>query len=268
MAPPVLELFDASVVKGGAPALAGVSLTVREGEHTAIVGPNGAGKSTLINLLTHDDRPLADADRAGPAVRVFGRDRWVVSELRAMLGVVSGDLHHRFVNGNSAGRIVARDAVLSGFFAAYGFVPDAEVTAAMRRRTGEALARLEVAHLADTPMHAMSTGEARRVLIARALVTNPRALVLDEPTTGLDIVARRQFLETVRGIARGGTTLVIVTHRVEEIVPEIQQVVLLRRGYVVAAGPKAATLTVANLTRAFGAEVALEEANGFYSARV
>jgi iron complex transport system ATP-binding protein len=130
------------------------------------------------------------------------------------------------------------------------------------------LARMGVAHLAGTTIDRISTGEARRVLIARALVTSPEALLLDEPTTGLDLVVRYQFLESIREVARQGTTLILVTHRVEEIIPEIESVVLLRRGRVAAAGPKAATLTSANLTAVFDAPIALAEAGGYYAGAV
>ena len=260
---PVLELRNATVRKGGKAALDSITLTINVGEHTAIVGPNGAGKSTLVNLLTHEERPLADG--GGSAVRVFGSDRWHVFELRSRLGIVSGDLHHRFVNGNSAGRITAHDAVLSRFFAAHGFLIEGEVTPQMRDAAEEALTRLGVGHLAGTTLDRMSTGEARRVLIARALVTNPDALLLDEPTTGLDLVARHEFLEAVREVARRGTTLLLVTHRVEEIIPEIQSVVLLRQGRVVAAGSKHTILTDGNLSAAFGASIALTEAAGYYA---
>jgi iron complex transport system ATP-binding protein len=260
---PVLELRNATVRKGGKAALDSITLTINVGEHTAIVGPNGAGKSTLVNLLTHEERPLADGGAS--AVRVFGSDRWHVFELRSRLGIVSGDLHHRFVNGNSAGRITAHDAVLSRFFAAHGFLIEGEVTPQMRDAAEEALTRLGVGHLAGTTLDRMSTGEARRVLIARALVTNPDALLLDEPTTGLDLVARHEFLEAVREVARRGTTLVLVTHRVEEIIPEIQSVVLLRQGRVVAAGSKQTILTDGNLSAAFGASIALTEAAGYYA---
>ena len=263
---PVLELRNATVRKGDKAALDSVTLTINEGEHTAVVGPNGAGKSTLVNLLTHEERPLADG--GGSPVLVFGTDRWNVFELRSRLGIVSGDLHHRFVNGNSAGRIAARDAVLSRFFAAHGFVIEGEVTPRMQDAASEALTRLGVGHLAETTLDRMSTGEARRVLIARALVTNPDALLLDEPTTGLDLVARHEFLEAVRDVARRGTTLVLVTHRVEEIIPEIQSVVLLRQGRVVAAGPKQTTLTDASLSATFGAPIALTEAAGYYAGAV
>jgi iron complex transport system ATP-binding protein len=263
--PPVLELNHATVVKGGRPALDDLTLSIAAGQHTAIVGPNGAGKSTLINLLTHDDRPFGGGDAA--TVRVFGRDRWNVAELRQRLGVVSADLHQRFVNGNSAGPILASDAVLSGFHSAYGFVTLAATTDDMRRATLNALRRMGAEHLAGTPLNRMSTGEARRVLIARALVTSPDALVLDEPTTGLDLVARQESLAAVRRIARDGTTLILVTHRVEEIVPEIERVVLLKRGRITADGPRSATLTSAALSEAFDAPVLLDERDGFFVAR-
>jgi iron complex transport system ATP-binding protein len=265
-APPVLELNHASVVKCGRAVLDDLTLSIKAGEHTAIIGPNGAGKSTLINLLTHDDRPFGGGEPG--AVKVLGRDRWTVAELRRRLGVVSADLHHRFAHGNSAGPILAVDAVLSAFDAAYGFVNRDAGTGEMRRATLRALARMGVEHLAQTPLNRMSTGEVRRVLIARALVTSPEALVLDEPTTGLDLVARQEFLAAIRRIARGGTTLVLVTHRVEEIVPEIQRVVLLKRGRVAADGPRSSTLTSAALSDAFAAPILLEERDGFVTARV
>jgi iron complex transport system ATP-binding protein len=263
--PPVLQLNHATVLKNDVRALDDVTLTIGAGEHTAIVGPNGSGKSTLINLLTLQDRPLANGSRE-PAVRVFGRDRWNVFELRATLGVVSADLHHRFVEGNSSGRIQGRDAVLSGFFASQGVMAHNEVTAEMRQRAAEALRLVEAGHLSGKPMNEMSTGEARRVLIARALVTRPRALVLDEPTTGLDIIARHQFMEMIRGIARSGPTLVLVTHHIDEIIPEVVRVILLRSGRVAFDGAKAAALTTECLSHAFDHPIAVRREDGYYAA--
>jgi iron complex transport system ATP-binding protein len=247
---PLLEIVHATVIKNGRKALDDVSLTIARGQHTAIIGPNGAGKSTLINLLTLVDRPLATPDGES-AVRVYGRDLWNVAELRRTLGIVSADLQQRFVIGNLAGTIVATDAVLSGLLATHGWAPDAEVTDAMRERAMAALARLGVAHLAGVPMDEMSTGEARRVLIARALVSDPEVLVLDEPTAGLDVVARRTCLEAVSAVARAGTTVVTVTHRFDEIIPEVAHVVLLSRGRVAAAGPRAEMLVPDLLGRVF-----------------
>jgi iron complex transport system ATP-binding protein len=264
--PPLLQLSNATVVKGTTRVLDRLSLTIREGEHTAILGPNGAGKTTLMNLLTFEDRPLAEPG-APPAVRVLGRDAWHVFELRAQIGIVSANLHARFVAGHSSGRITGEDAVVSGFFATQGVLFYVEVTAAMRDRAREALARVEAPHLAGKPLDEMSTGEARRVLIARALVNRPRALVLDEPTTGLDVVARHRFLETVRRLAHEGTTVIMITHHVEEIIPEIEQVVLLAQGRVAAAGAKAEMLTAARLSALFGAPVDVTSVDGYFTAR-
>ena len=263
---PLLELHDATVVKGGVRILDGLTLTIRDGEHTAILGPNGAGKTTLVNLLTHQDYPLAH-EHGTPAVRVFGGARWNVFNLRTQLGIISNDLHQRFVAGHSAGRIRGDDAVVSGFFATQGFLINWSVTPAMRRRAVDALDRVDATHLAGKWLDEMSTGEVRRVLIARALVNAPRALVLDEPTAGLDVVARHRFLETVRRLAREEATIVLISHHVEEIIPEIVRVLLLKDGRILEGGPKAAMLTSEHLSRLFGAPVDVQAKDGYYSAR-
>lgn len=264
---PVLQLVDATMVKNGVRILDHLTLTVRAGEHTAIVGPNGAGKSALMNLLTHHERALASRNGT-PAVRVFGDDRWDVFALRSRLGIVSADLHHRSIDGNSTGRIRGDAAVLSGFFASHGVPTHVTVTDARRETAARALARMDAGHLAGKLLNEMSSGEARRVLIARALVTDPQALVLDEPTAGLDLVARHRCMELVRGVARRGTTIVLVTHHIDEIIPEIGRVVLLGRGRVMSDGPKASTLTGARLSEVFEAPVSVEAADGYYRAYV
>ena len=263
---PVLELTDATVVKGDRPVLDGLTLTIRAGEHTAIVGPNGAGKSILVRLLTHEDRALLLAGGTSP-VRVFGNDNWDVFELRSQLGIVSADLHQRFVAGNSEGRITGEAAVLSAFLASDGILRYGVVTDEMRRRAADALGRMGVPHLARRWLDELSSGEARRVLLARALVTSPRALVLDEPTTGLDLVARHEFMERVRQIAREGTTVILITHHIDEIIPEIERVILLREGHMMAGGPKPSVLTSEQLSALFAAPIALEEHGGYFYAR-
>src|SRR6266851_2080342 len=210
----VLELRGATVVLGAARVLESLTLTIALGEHTAILGPNGAGKSTLVKLLTLQLYPLARSNDEA-TIRVFGQDRWDVFELRSQLGIVSADLHDRFVHGNSNGIITALDTVVSGFFATHGVFSHQRVTEAMRRQAKEALERVGAGGLAGATLDRLSTGEARRVLIARALVHHPRALVLDEPTRGLDLVARHHFMERVRAIAREGTTILLVTHYVD-----------------------------------------------------
>jgi len=262
----ILELDGATVVKDGRRVLDDVTLTIRAGEHTAIVGPNGAGKSILVSLLTHTERPLARPDGL-PPVRVFGEACWNIFELRAHLGIVSAALQHHFVTGNSEGSISGEAAVLSAFLNSYGILRYGEVTAEMRRRAAEALAAAGASHLAGRMLDEMSSGEARRVLLARAFATAPRALILDEPTTGLDMVARHGFMERVRTLARAGTTLVLITHHIEEIVPEVTRVILLGNGRIAADGHRTTVLTKDQLGRLFGQPILIEEAAGYLYAR-
>ncbi len=263
---PILELTDATVVKDDRRVLDGLTLTIRDGEHTAILGPNGAGKSLLVSLLTHYERPLARTS-GPPPVRVYGRADWHVADLRSQLGIVSADLHTRFVAGNSEGAVTGEAAVLSGFLASHGILRYGAVTPDMRAQAAVALETVGAAHLARRFLDQMSSGEARRVMLARVLATSPRALILDEPTTGLDVAARHGFMECVRGIARSGTTLILITHHLEEIVPEIDRIILLRGGRVVGDGPKPVMLTAARLNEVFGLPMVVDAVGGYHYAR-
>jgi iron complex transport system ATP-binding protein len=160
------------------------------------------------------------------------------------------------------------DVATSGLLGSHGVFSHHEVTDAMRMRARDALARVDASSLAGKPLNEMSAGERRRVLIARALVTRPEALVLDEPTTGLDFVARYRFMESIRRLARDGTTLILVTHHVEEIVPEIRRVILLLAGRVAFAGAPADALTAARLTDVFGAPMHVERSGDYYHVRL
>lgn len=248
---PLIELTHATVCRGLVPVLHDLSLRLDAGRHTAILGPNGCGKSTFVKLVT---RELYAVARDGtPPVRVFGRERWDVFALRAQLGLVAPDLQRDLLQ---APGMTATAAVLSGFFASQR-VPEGAVTPALRTRAAEALAAADAAHLAERPIAELSTGEARRVLIARAIAHRPKALLLDEPTTGLDLAAQAHFLATLRSLARAGTTLVLVTHHVEEIVPEIERVILLRGGRVLADGAPDEVLRPDALSLAYGMPIAI-----------
>ena len=264
---PVLDVVRATLVRGRTRVLEDFSLTVRPHEHTAILGPNGAGKTSLLRMLTLEDRARAP-ENAVPPLRLFGRETWDITELRTRLGVVSGDLDASFGLGTSGGRVAGLDVALSGLLGSHGVFPHHEVTRSMREQACAALDRVEAPHLADKPLNEMSAGERRRVLIARALVTRPGALLLDEPTTGLDLVARHRFMETVRRLARAGTTVILVTHHVEEIIPETQQVVLLSGGRVAYAGPPDEALTPERLGALFGAPLAVVRDGGYFHVRV
>jgi iron complex transport system ATP-binding protein len=254
------------VVKNHTRVLDRINLTIREGEHTAILGPNGAGKSSLIRLIAHQDYPLALPD-GRPPLAILGQELWNVAELRSQLGIVSADLQHSILAGTLPGRTRGLDAVLAGFFASYGLFRHHHLTPAMEARGRQALARMEASHLAEAFIEAMSPGEVRRIMIARALVPDPRALLLDEPTTGLDLMARHRFLHTLQNLARHGKTIILVTHHIEEIFPEISRVVLLRHGRVLLAGPKTEVLTSAHLSAMFEGPVTVQRINGYYTAR-
>lgn len=260
---PLLSLDRATVLRDDRTLLDALSLTIAQGQHTAILGPNGSGKSTLVKLIERRLYPLVHGD-GSPVLRVFGRDRWSVAELRSLLGVVSSDLRREF----EATHETALNAVLSGFFASMTLGLDHVVDDAMRERAMHALERVQATHLAGRDVSTLSTGEARRVLIARALAHSPRALLLDEPCAGLDPGTRRRFLDLLRQLAREGTTLLLVTHHVEEIVPEIDHVVMLRDGRLYRQGPKANLLADEHLSGLFDWPMDVEHSGGFYGARL
>lgn len=269
--PPLLRISDATVRKGhgaGRVILDRISLEIRDGQHTVILGPNGSGKSSLIKLITHEYRPLARPD-GPPAIEVFGRSRWNVTDLRRILGIVSSDLQRDFLGGAMAASLRGIDTVLTGFYSGQALLPTHPVTSDMRARAVAALVMMDAEHLAQKPLRHMSTGEQRRTLIARALVTKPHALLLDEPTSGLDLGARHAFLERVRGLAQAGTTIVMVTHRPDEIIPETSHAVLLRDGRILSSGDPSVVLTAPQLSTAFGVPVCVHRvAGGYYDVAV
>ena len=255
-AAPLLELRGATVVRDGRAILSVHHFSIAEGEHLAILGPNGSGKSTLIKLLTRDVLPLW----AEPAPMLFrGQPRIALEDARKLLGVVSADAQEQ-----ADVVLPAFQVVLGGFFGSLGVPRHKSPTAEQRDRALAALTELEVAHLAERTMTTLSTGEARRVLIARALVHDPAVLVLDEPTTGLDPHASHHIRQAVRMLARGGRSLVLVTHHVEDIAPEIDRVVLLRDAAIVADGPKHELLTSERLSELFAIPARREERGGEY----
>ncbi|MBD9480774.1 ATP-binding cassette domain-containing protein [Pseudoxanthomonas sp. PXM02] len=260
-AAPLFELDRATVVRGATRVLHNLSLNIPLGQHTAILGPNGGGKSTFIKLINRELYPLA---REGDApVKVFGLRRWNVNELRNRLGVVTSDLTRDL---QQMPYLRVEDAVVTGFFSSFVVPPHRQIDADMRTRARNALEQVRASALADRHVAELSTGEMRRVLIARALVHEPQALLLDEPTAGLDLVARQHFLGLMRTLAQRGITLVLVTHHIEEIIPEIDRVLLLRDGAVYADGDREATLTDAHLSHAFGGPVRVRCEDGYYSA--
>lgn len=257
MDPALIEFEHVSVMRGETLALRDVNLRIGLGEHVAILGPNGCGKSTLIKTITRECYPLA---RPETRLRILGRDRWNVFELRKMLGIVSSDWMAACTRD-----FTGLDIALSGFFSSVGIWPHHEVTETMRRKASQALQRLEAAHLADRYTCEMSSGEARRVLLARALVHDPKALVLDEPSTALDLFAQHELRQILSKLAQSGIGIVMVTHHLSDLIPEIERVVLMEEGRIAADGPKGEILTATRLSALFGLPLELAERNGYYN---
>jgi len=226
---PYLEMRSVEAWLGPRPVFRDLSLSLHRGEHTVILGPNGAGKSALIKLLGREIHPVV---KPGSRLRIFGSERVNLWDLRRRIGLVSQDLQAGYRPW-----VPAAEVVLSGFFGSVGIGPSQAAGSAQRRRVAELMEWLDLTDLAERPFGQLSDGQRRRLLLARALVHQPEVLVLDEPTNGLDLKARHQLLAILRQLACRGTTLLLATHRIEAIVPEIRRCVLLRRGVVAADGP-------------------------------
>jgi iron complex transport system ATP-binding protein len=242
-----LVLRAVNVARGDRVVLHDVNLQINTGEHVAILGPNGCGKSTLIMAMTCQVYPMV---RPGMQVRIFGRERWDLTQLRQHFGVVGADLP-----GERTAVTTGLDAVIAGFFSASTLWPNLHVTETMRERAWEALERMEATRLAEQLVGEMSAGEKRRIVIARALVHRPKQLLLDEPSNALDLAAQRELRQTMRRLAQEGVGLVLVTHYLGDILPEIERVILMRAGRIVGDGPRAELLTEERLSELFAAPV-------------
>src|SRR3989442_4871938 len=258
-APPLLSLKHVTVLRGTReqrPALDDVTLQIGAGEHVCILGPNGCGKSTLIKTITRECYPLA---RVGSSISILARERWDIFELRALLGIVSPDLL-----ASCTTDATGRDVVLSGFFSSTRIFPHHHPDPKHLARADESMTRLGIGHLADRAVAEMSSGEAKRTLIARALVHRPQTLLFDEPSNALDIAAQFQLRETMRELARSGLAIVLVTHQVSEIIPEIDRVILFRDGRILVDGPKLEVLTERTLRDLFAADIRIHTQDGMF----
>lgn len=240
---------DVSVARGDAIVLHHISLRIASGEHVAILGPNGCGKSTLIKTITCQCYPIVTP---GTELRLLGRERWDVSQLRTHLGVVSAELP-----GERTPVTTGLDAVTAGFFSASTLWPNLHVTPEMRARSHAALELMQATHLEQRKVGEMSAGEQRRIMIARALVHRPQMLLLDEPSNALDLAAQRELREALRRVAQQGTGILMVTHHLADILPEIDRVIMMRAGRIFADGAKTDLLTPEKLGALFGVEVTL-----------
>jgi iron complex transport system ATP-binding protein len=256
--PIFLELAHVNVARGNNVVLHDINLSVSTGEHIAILGPNGCGKSTLIKTITCECYPLVQPETK---VSIFGRERWDLTELKKRLGVVSAELP-----GKPTLHTTGRDAVITGFFSSSTLWPNLIVTAAMQTRADEVLKQVDAVGLANKPVGEMSAGQQRRIMIGRALVASSQMLLLDEPSNALDLAAQADLRELLRRLAQQGTGILLITHHIADILPEIDRILMMRDGRIIADGPKSELLTAARLSDLFETEVCLMERDGFYHA--
>ena len=257
MAEPIVELEHVSAARGDETVLHDVSLRIEQGEHVVLLGPNGCGKSTLLKVLTCELYPLPKPETT---VRIFGRARWDVTELRRRMGVVSAELP-----GTPMLTTSGLDAVVTGFFSSSTLWPNLQVTAAMRSRAEELLVQVGAEALRDKLVGQMSAGQQRRIMIGRALAGTTggvQVLLLDEPSNALDLAAQYELREMLGVLARAGTAILLVTHQVADILPEMTRVLMMRGGRLVADGAKTELLNEAGLSRLFGREIRLVERDG------
>src|ERR1700682_758667 len=256
MGPALVDLKNVRVIRGDNVPLVDFSLRIAAGEHVAILGPNGCGKSTLIKTITRECYPVI---RENSSMTILGRDRWNIFELRSILGIVSNDLMQD-VTGETSGR----EVVLSGFFSSTRIFDHQTVEPSQRKRADAVLERIGVPHLAERPVAEMSSGEAKRILIARALVHDPQTLLFDEPSNSLDVFAQHELRETMRALAQSGIGIVLVTHHLSDVIPEIDRVVLLRSGKIQADGSKEELLKPEEISRLFGTPVEITRSDGYF----
>ena len=257
---PLIEIRNATIWRGSTRVFRNLSLTIRQHERVAVLGPNGAGKTTLLKTINRDLYPVASE---GAWIRILGQDRWNVWDLRRQIGLVSQDLQAEFIASATV-----LEAIVSGYFSSIGVHPQLRDRIEPRQleRAEAVMAEMGLETLRDRAYRTLSTGQQRRCLLGRALVHDPRTLILDEPTAGLDMTASFDFLARIRALARRGRSLVLVTHHLNDIPPEIERVILLNRGAVVADGPKASVLTRERLCDVYETDLCLTEIDGHYFA--
>lgn len=252
----LIKIENAITWRGSTKVFDGFNLSIPAGESTAILGPNGAGKSTLLRIITRKIYPNPTPDCV---VEIFGQSRWNVWELRKQLGIVSQDMQHNYRSD-----VVGFDVVASGFFSSVGIPDHLQVDQQQRSRVDVLLDDLQISSLRDNRFAAMSTGERRRFLLARALVHDPHTLIFDEPTAGLDVPGIFHYLKTARRLMQSGKTLVVVTHHVDEIPPEISHLVLLKNAKVMKSGPKTELMNDETMSELFDVRLKVVESDGYF----
>ncbi|MBE6517684.1 MAG: ATP-binding cassette domain-containing protein [Thermoplasmata archaeon] len=246
-----IEVSNVSVVRDGKYILDHVDLILGEGENAVILGANGSGKTTLVKLLNGDIRPYYEEDGSS-SLALFGRTSWNIFDLRDKVGVVSMDLQNRFAEGTTV-----TDVITSGYFGSMDVFRNHEVTSDMVRAVYNAAVKMGIEDLLDRTIDNLSLGEMRRTLIARALVSEPEMLILDEPMTGLDIVMKDAFRRMFDILTSTGVHIVMITHELEDIPSCVDRVIMIKEGMKIRDGTKSEVLTSDNLSELFDADISV-----------
>lgn len=257
---PLIDIKNATIYRGSTRVFNKLTLRINQHEPAAILGPNGSGKTTLLKVIS---RELYATQAVDASVKILGRETWNVWELRSHIGIVSHDLQARY-----HGKTTGLDVVLSGFLSSIGIHGSlaGRISSSQAVKAEEVMNALGVGDLAGSQLRNMSTGQQRRCLLARALVHDPDTLILDEPTAGLDLAASFDYLARIRQLTTEGRNIVLVTHLINEIPAEIDRVILLREGKVVADGSKDKVLTEQNLQRTYDVDLRLAKVDDYYLA--
>jgi iron complex transport system ATP-binding protein len=254
----LISIKNASVRANGTKILDNVTFEVNKGEHIAVLGPNGAGKSTLFNVICMETHPLWSEELK--LVR-FGEERISKEVLRQKMGIVSKELL-----GICSSSYIARDIIAGGLLSSIGLDFHHHLSSSMWDKVDKTISRYDCSSIQSKRMRDLSTGEAQKVLLARALVLEPELVLLDEAANGLDFPSRSIYRDTLNTISEEGKTIVLITHDLSQILPVINKIVFMSDGKIVDCGNKEQMLTEKNLSALYGREVYLDKRNGLYSA--
>ncbi len=252
----LLRLHDAKVKMDGRVILDVDDFVINQGERIVVLGPNGSGKSTLVKLLTKEIEPVW---RETPPVLFMGQPDPSEETLIETVGLVSIDVQERMMVHRTV-----FDIVLGGFFGSVGVPFHIGASDEQVEQARKAIREIGIPSLSERDMLTLSTGQARRALIARALINGPALLIFDEPTSGLDPEGAWNMRQSLSALAKAGHTILVITHNVSDIMPEFDRVVMLQDAHIVADGPKEEVLTTQKLRHLFGVPITLVETDGRY----